>query len=191
MAYLIMGRKRFLFISDRFSNLHRRIPSLLFFKRNKSGTAAVEFAILAPVFLLILMGMIAFGLYLGVANAVQQLAEAPVGSGRGSRQQGVRTQHGQPLPSSDTFFHQRIRKGSGMPQKLCPCRLLFTNTFQPNASLHAPELVLAVITSETLHGHACPPALLTSSSRLRRPAAALRCSHPLTSSPWALAGALT
>ena len=65
MAYLIMGRKRFSFISDRVSNLHRRIPSLLFFKRNKSGTAAVEFAILAPVFLLILMGMIAFGLYLG------------------------------------------------------------------------------------------------------------------------------
>ncbi|WP_328285528.1 TadE family protein [Brucella intermedia] len=55
-----MGRKRFSFVTDRF----RRIPLLLFFNRNKSGTAAVEFAILAPVFLLILMGMIAFGLYL-------------------------------------------------------------------------------------------------------------------------------
>ncbi|MFQ0813319.1 pilus assembly protein TadE [Brucella anthropi] len=52
----------------------RGTASLLFFNRNKSGTAAVEFAILAPVFLLILMGMIAFGLYLGAANAVQQLA---------------------------------------------------------------------------------------------------------------------
>ena len=70
MAYLIMGRKRLSFVTNRF----RRIPLLLFFNRNKSGTAAVEFAILAPVFLLILMGMIAFGLYLGVANAVQQLA---------------------------------------------------------------------------------------------------------------------
>ncbi|MBQ0710926.1 pilus assembly protein [Ochrobactrum sp. BD22] len=74
MAYLIMGRKRFLFVRNRFHTLFRRIPSLRSFDRNKSGTAAVEFAILAPVFLLILMGMIAFGLYLGVANAVQQLA---------------------------------------------------------------------------------------------------------------------
>lgn len=40
----------------------------------KRGTAAVEFAILAPVFLLLVMGMIAFGIYLGAANAVQQLA---------------------------------------------------------------------------------------------------------------------
>ncbi len=74
MAYLIMGRKRYLSSTSKSCGLLRRIPSLLFFKRNKSGTAAVEFAILAPVFLLILMGMIAFGLYLGVANAVQQLA---------------------------------------------------------------------------------------------------------------------
>jgi len=74
MAYLIMGRKRFLFVRNRFHTVFRRIPSLRYFNRNKSGTAAVEFAILAPVFLLILMGMIAFGLYLGVANAVQQLA---------------------------------------------------------------------------------------------------------------------
>jgi len=74
MAYLIMGWKRFLFVRNRFHIVFRRIPSLRSFNRNKSGTAAVEFAILAPVFLLILMGMIAFGLYLGVANAVQQLA---------------------------------------------------------------------------------------------------------------------
>ena len=70
MAYLIIPRKRFSFVTSKF----QRIPSFLYFNRNKNGTAAVEFAILAPVFLLILMGMIAFGLYLGVANAVQQLA---------------------------------------------------------------------------------------------------------------------
>ncbi len=55
-----------------------RLPDILkttvLFSRNKAGTAAVEFAILAPVFLLLLMGVIAFGIYLGAANAVQQLA---------------------------------------------------------------------------------------------------------------------
>lgn len=39
-----------------------------------SGTAAVEFAILAPVYFLMLMGMIAFGIYLGAAHSLQQLA---------------------------------------------------------------------------------------------------------------------
>ncbi len=48
--------------------------SIRAFMRNGAGTAAVEFAIIAPVFLLLLMGMIAFGLYLGAANGVQQLA---------------------------------------------------------------------------------------------------------------------
>lgn len=74
MAHLIMEWKRVLSSKSKSCGLSRRIPLLLFFKRNKNGTAAIEFAILAPVFLLILMGMIAFGLYLGVANAVQQLA---------------------------------------------------------------------------------------------------------------------
>lgn len=50
------------------------LRSAVLFPRNKVGTAAVEFAILAPVFLLLLMGVIAFGIYLGAANAVQQLA---------------------------------------------------------------------------------------------------------------------
>lgn len=44
------------------------------FNACKKGAAAVEFAILAPVFILLLMGMVAFGIYLGAANAVQQLA---------------------------------------------------------------------------------------------------------------------
>jgi len=50
------------------------LKSTVLFFRNKAGTAAVEFAILAPIFLLLLMGVIAFGIYLGAANAVQQLA---------------------------------------------------------------------------------------------------------------------
>lgn len=38
------------------------------------GTAAIEFAILTPVFLLMLMGMLAYGIYFGAAHALQQLA---------------------------------------------------------------------------------------------------------------------
>ena len=42
--------------------------------RDTRGTAALEFAILTPVFLLMLTGMIAYGLYFGAAHALQQLA---------------------------------------------------------------------------------------------------------------------
>lgn len=42
--------------------------------RNRNGTSAVEFAILTPVFLLMLMGMLAYGIYFGAAHSLQQLA---------------------------------------------------------------------------------------------------------------------
>lgn len=38
------------------------------------GSTAIEFAILSPVYLLFLLGMIAYGIYLGAAHSVQQLA---------------------------------------------------------------------------------------------------------------------
>lgn len=38
------------------------------------GTSAVEFAILTPVFLLMLTGMLAYGIYFGAAHSLQQLA---------------------------------------------------------------------------------------------------------------------
>lgn len=38
------------------------------------GTAAVEFAILSPIYLMFLFGMIAYGIYLGASHSVQQLA---------------------------------------------------------------------------------------------------------------------
>ncbi|WIY52905.1 pilus assembly protein [Devosia sp. YIM 151766] len=38
------------------------------------GAAIIEFAILTPVFLLMLMGMLAYGIYFGAAHAIQQLA---------------------------------------------------------------------------------------------------------------------
>lgn len=39
-----------------------------------AGTAAVEFAIVAPLFIFLIMGMIAYGIYFGAAHSVQQIA---------------------------------------------------------------------------------------------------------------------
>ena len=41
---------------------------------NQSGVAAVEFAIIAPVLMLVLFGIIAYGIFFGVAHSVQQQA---------------------------------------------------------------------------------------------------------------------
>ena len=49
----------------------RRPPQ---FVPDTRGTAALEFAILTPVFLLMLTGMLAYGLYFGAAHGLQQLA---------------------------------------------------------------------------------------------------------------------
>jgi Flp pilus assembly protein TadG len=38
------------------------------------GTSAIEFAVLAPLFLLLLFGMIAYGIYFGASHSVQQIA---------------------------------------------------------------------------------------------------------------------
>jgi Flp pilus assembly protein TadG len=47
-------------------------PVALF--RDRRGTAAVEFAILTPVFLLMLFGMVAYGIYFGAVHSISQLA---------------------------------------------------------------------------------------------------------------------
>jgi Flp pilus assembly protein TadG len=47
---------------------------LAFWVRDTRGTSAVEFAILTPVFLLLLTGMLAYGIYFSAAHSLQQLA---------------------------------------------------------------------------------------------------------------------
>ncbi|WP_109612195.1 TadE/TadG family type IV pilus assembly protein [Pseudaminobacter salicylatoxidans] len=42
--------------------------------RDRSGTSAIEFALLAPIFILFLLGMIAYGIYFGASHSVQQIA---------------------------------------------------------------------------------------------------------------------
>lgn len=44
------------------------------FLTGTSGASAVEFAIIAPVFLLLFSGMVAYGIYLGTVHSIQQLA---------------------------------------------------------------------------------------------------------------------
>ncbi|MBJ3785903.1 TadE/TadG family type IV pilus assembly protein [Devosia sediminis] len=51
------------------------MPGLLSrFHAATTGTAVIEFAILTPVYLLMLTGMLAYGLYFGTAHALQQLS---------------------------------------------------------------------------------------------------------------------
>lgn len=42
--------------------------------RCKSGGAAIEFAILAPIFLMFLFGMIAYGIYFGASHSIGQIS---------------------------------------------------------------------------------------------------------------------
>ncbi|MGD9801349.1 MAG: TadE/TadG family type IV pilus assembly protein [Parvularculaceae bacterium] len=44
------------------------------FFQSRRGAAAIEFAIIAPVFFLLLMGVIAYGVYFSAAHAVQQIS---------------------------------------------------------------------------------------------------------------------
>lgn len=48
----------------------------MFFKglKDNSGNSAVEFAIIAPAFLFMIMSMIAYGIYFGALHSVQQVA---------------------------------------------------------------------------------------------------------------------
>ncbi|OQM75178.1 TadE/TadG family type IV pilus assembly protein [Manganibacter manganicus] len=50
------------------------IDELSSLRKNNRGTSAVEFAFLAPLFLLMLLGMSAYGIYFGAAHSIQQLA---------------------------------------------------------------------------------------------------------------------
>ncbi|MER8521494.1 pilus assembly protein [Mesorhizobium sp. M0644] len=41
---------------------------------DESGTSAVEFALLSPIFILLVLGMVAYGIYFGASNSLQQIA---------------------------------------------------------------------------------------------------------------------
>lgn len=44
------------------------------FRNHVAGSAAIEFALIAPMLLAVLVGVLSYGIYFGTANSVQQLA---------------------------------------------------------------------------------------------------------------------
>ena len=54
--------------------IRAHISSLLRPLDDRSGTSAIEFAILAPLFLLLLLGLVAYGIYFGASHSVQQIS---------------------------------------------------------------------------------------------------------------------
>ena len=44
------------------------------FKADTGAATAVEFAMLAPLFILLMLGMVAYGIYFGASHSVQQIA---------------------------------------------------------------------------------------------------------------------
>lgn len=51
--------------------LRRKLPRWF---RDRSGVAAIEFAIVGPLFFMVLLGILIFGIYFGTVHSVQQLA---------------------------------------------------------------------------------------------------------------------
>lgn len=54
--------------------IERSKPTIHLFRRDISATAAIEFAMLFPLFLLLFLGMVAYGIYFGASHSVQQIA---------------------------------------------------------------------------------------------------------------------
>jgi Flp pilus assembly protein TadG len=48
--------------------------SLRHLARCRAGTSAIEFAIVSPLLILLLFGMVAYGIYLGASHSIQQIA---------------------------------------------------------------------------------------------------------------------
>ncbi len=44
------------------------------FAKDDTATSAIEFALLSPLFLFLLLGMVAYGIYFGAAHSIQQIA---------------------------------------------------------------------------------------------------------------------
>ena len=53
---------------------NRSIANLRSIWRDNLGTAAIEMALVFPLFLAVVLGMLAYGIYFGAAHSIQQLA---------------------------------------------------------------------------------------------------------------------
>jgi Flp pilus assembly pilin Flp len=61
-------------MSERISTRNARLRQVAALLADRRGSNAVEFALLAPIVCFLLFGLIYFGLYLGIANSLQQIS---------------------------------------------------------------------------------------------------------------------
>ena len=94
------------------------------YTRCNRGVAAIEFAIVAPVMVFILFGIVAYGVFFGAAHSVQQLAANSARAAMGGYSQEEREmlvrQHVSATVSSDSFLQEpyldvRVEDISGQP----------------------------------------------------------------------------
>lgn len=83
------------------------------FAQHQSGTAVVEFAILTPVYLMMLTGMLAYGIYFGAAHGLQQLAADAARTAIAGRNEAER----------DTLVAQFLARNAASYMLIDPTRL--------------------------------------------------------------------
>ncbi len=71
------------------------------FGRNEAGASAVEFALIAPIFVFILMAVLMFGLFFTVSHGVQQIAADAARAAVGGLDDAERTSLAQTRASSE------------------------------------------------------------------------------------------
>lgn len=99
--------------------------------RNTRGASAVEFALLLPVYLLLVLGMVAYGLYFGAAHSVQQLAADAARSAVA----------GLNPPERDALVRQFVARNAASYPLLDPDRLVV----DPGPSPFDPDQYLVVL----------------------------------------------
>ena len=82
--------------------------------KDDSGTAVIEFAILTPVYLLMLTGMLAYGIYFGAVHALEQLAADAARTAIAGRNASER----------DLLVTQYLTRNAGTYMLIDPARLV-------------------------------------------------------------------
>lgn len=104
---------------------------------DQSGTAAIEFAIIAPVLMLFLLGIVCFGLMLGTYNAVQQLAAEAARASVAGLSDSERNQIANSYVSSNIAGYQMID-----PSKLIVATYAQPDTYRVTLSYDVSNTVV-------------------------------------------------
>ena len=117
-------------------------------RRDEAGIAAVEFALVAPVFLAMLLGIIGFGQVIGVHQGLQQLAaEAARASVAGISD-----------PERDVLVRQFVAANAGGYVGLDPARIQVSTTAVPPPQ-NATEVTLSYDLGDALAYRLAPSML--------------------------------